>query len=859
MIYILLNVVVVLGFAYLTNYVDKKLTIDSAKDTNALAIPAIIVLAESIIFLFVVTFKSIWVSSIVGILMKIVFLLDGFFFVSISFELLGLATNIKNFFIRLIRYALYVFVAYVVFFKFTSITVEDGKGIMIGAEYIFSGEAREFFPWTWVTVYTSVIRFAVPLFCYLFMALIHENNKISQLQRFQDLIIGEALLLLWAMLLSINFISDVNSDFSYLFLYSYLFMFLLIISGLTKTSVPSGKGVGFGILRILLAYIIPAFIVAAFVLYIQANNESFSVLQIFQYVIAGSVGIFISMNVYGLFSSSRIYTADYSTVLEIDFAQIDYGTDMDSVTKKVFELLRRNAECSSMCVYIDNGHGQLDTAYSSNGTDFSIANNNPIFDVLLNINKSVVIYNEVDKQHDLSIVEDELFKFFADTKSDVVFLLNEGHNLLGVITLGIKLNGDHYKEYDYNVFTRLYSYFFTFGYFMRNIANKDVIGVVNREIRMSSQIITSIQENMDQIHNPKADVGYLMVPAHNIGGEFIDLIRLTDTRHLIVIGDLSGRGIAASMNMVILKSIIRTYLAETHDFRELVVKINTFVRDSLKKGTVFAGLFALIDFETDTMYYINCGIPALMVYTQVYNNVIEIQGSGHVLGFVKDISPYISVKTTKLNRGDIILACTDGLVQSHSLRGEQFGKERIQQAVLDNSTYPAQRMAQFTFDSLTKFMSKEMEDDVSIFVMKYESSREFINENEEKTQTEESSVESERIISESESKTEENSEILQNESQIETEEKIISEENQDENSVLDFAALAALGGLSEEDANDFANDVQENSLIQEEITEEKSEESETIQDDSESKEDEFTLSAEDSAELDDLLNSLDDL
>ena len=66
------------------------------------------------------------------------------------------------------------------------------------------------------------------------------------------------------------------------------------------------------------------------------------------------------------------------------------------------------------------------------------------------------------------------------------------------------------------------------------------------------------------------------------------------------------------------------------------------------------------------------------------------------------------------------MACTDGLIQSHSLRGEQFGKERVQQAVLDNSTYPAQRMAQFTFDGLVKFMSKEMEDDVSILVIKYE-------------------------------------------------------------------------------------------------------------------------------------------
>ena len=146
---------------------------------------------------------------------------------------------------------------------------------------------------------------------------------------------------------------------------------------------------------------------------------------------------------------------------------------------------------------------------------------------------------------------------------------------------------------------------------MRNISNKEIIGTVNRELRMSSQIITSIQDNIDILDNPKIDAGCIMVPAHNIGGEFVDMIRLTDSRHMFVIGDLSGKGIAASMSMVILKQIIRAYLADTHDFKQLVVKVNRFIRDNLQKGTIFSGMFAIMNFENDTLYYINCGIPAI--------------------------------------------------------------------------------------------------------------------------------------------------------------------------------------------------------------------------------------------------------
>ena len=268
------------------------------------------------------------------------------------------------------------------------------------------------------------------------------------------------------------------------------------------------------------------------------------------------------------------------------------------------------------------------------------------------------------------------------------------------------------------VFTKLYSYFFVFGYYMKNIGNESIVGTVNREIRMSEQIIESIQGNMDPIRNKRYDYGTMMVHAHNIGGEFIDLIKLSEDRHIFVMGDLSGKGIAASMSMVIVKSVIRTYLQETKDFKLLVEKVNQFIRFNLPRGTFFEGVFALIDFKEDTVYYINCAIPAFFLYNRAYNNIMEIQGEGHVLGFVKDISPYIKVKKVKLNPGDILFACTDGALDSKSLRGEPFGKDRLQKSIIENTMLSAQNMITTSYDTLLGFLSKELDDDVSIFTLK---------------------------------------------------------------------------------------------------------------------------------------------
>ncbi len=753
MVFILLNCILFFCFIYLTYYIDRKSSF-IGNNASSLLVPLLFACVEVFMYILVMIFKDKWIDSFVVQFVKIILCVDGIFFVSFSYGLVGASTRIHKFFPKLLQWLLYALAVYIVFFKFKDVSVGEDLSINVGSERLFSGEVQKYFPWDWVYLFNALFKFIMPGTAFLFL-MVFQERKGGAILKYQCLVVAEGILLMWILIYFFQFLGTVNSSFVSLYMYAYVAMYVLVVIGLGKTSVPSPKAYIATLFRNLFSYVLPAIAIGLAVMYLQPEGSIYSFSFIAIFALASVLMLLFSFFMGDLLSNnSRLYTADYGPALEKQLATIDYSVEMDVITSKMYEIFRRHVESSSVNVYILNNKNMLETAYSSNGFSTTIPINTTMFETLLNVNRSVVCWSQIGNVHDLSTIEEQLSKFFEDTKSDAMFILNEGHNILGLITLGKKISGDHYKDYDYNIFLKLYSYFFVFGYYMRNISNKEIISVVNREIRMSSQIITSIQENIDHVKNPKIDTGYLMVPARNIGGEFIDMIRLTDTRHLFVVGDMSGKGIAASMNMVILKSIIRTYLAETHDFKELVIKINTFIRDSLNKGTIFAGLFALIDFETDTMYYINCGIPALMLYTQVYNNVIEIQGSGHILGFVKDISPYITVKTTKLNRGDIILACTDGLVQSHSLRGEQFGKERIQQCILDNSTYPAQRMTQFTFDNLIKFMSKEMEDDVSILVLKYETAREF-NEDDQKGAEAEAVVEEEAAVSEDAAEAEE--------------------------------------------------------------------------------------------------------
>lgn len=410
---------------------------------------------------------------------------------------------------------------------------------------------------------------------------------------------------------------------------------------------------------------------------------------------------------------------EYGPELEAGFEKIDYTAGGQEVIRAAVELLTQYVECASVDILVSDDKGKLATSYSTSGSKNEVLIEDKALDFMLNHNETIVLKTQAITSHVYAECKTELLKIFDIGHSDAMILIREGRRIVGLLLLGAKKRGSDYTDYDFGVLSKLYSNFFLVMYYLKNIANESVVLTVDRELEFSGQIISSIQDNIDRINNDKVDVDFITQSARKLGGDFIDFIRLSEQKYLYVMGDVSGKGLNASMSMVILKSVIRTFLNETGDFKQLVCKVNGFIKNNLPKGTFFAGVFALMDFSTNTMFYINCGVPIMLLYTAAYNNAIEIQGEGRVLGFVKNIDRFLKVKKIVLNPLDIILLTTDGLVDSTNLRGERFGKDRIQRMLMDNRTYPAGRIAKFLCDSLSDYVSRELEDDITVLVFKY--------------------------------------------------------------------------------------------------------------------------------------------
>lgn len=722
MIFVVINILVCAALVYASFHCDR-----SQKGSQTSGSLVNLLLLFAVIFFFMamtILLCSKNYHSFALLAGRITYLLTGWFSVLLCCYLLLFPDYRRGRAMGFFQLAFFALAVYIIFFApggFESVSLSENGALQIGSEVMLKkGPLSSVFPVSWLAFYNILYRGIVPAFVSVMVLVRAENagSKLRQQNMVQNVLgVAVSWALFWYLEKSAEVMPVVNNFMQAGFIPAIYFF----IHANTNDEISDGKMIFMSIVRFVIGFIVPVAICAGLYMLILPlhgiNMLLFEVAMYLAVVLVLAAGILFRSK----FKNSELFRKKkYSENFEKDITSIDFNLDSSEITGSVFKIFKKYAESSSMTILIDDGTGSMVTVYSSeSGSSFNIPVDQPMVDVLMNNHLQVIFREFAQKSNSVVQIKDRILEIMDKSNSDVMIMLNEGRQFIGLILLGKKISGNIYSEYDYEVFNKFYSNLFVVGYYVKNIMNEAVVGTVNREIRMSGQIITSIQENMDLIKSKKVDAGYLMTPARSIGGEFVDMIRLTDTRHIFVIGALSGKGIAASMGMVILKSIIRTFLTETTDFKTLVAKVNVFIRESLPRGTFFAGTFGLLDFATDTMYYINCGIPALFVYTRAYNNVIEIQGEGHILGFVKDVAPFLKVKKTKLSEGDIVMIVTDGILDTKSLRGDIFGKTRTQTALMENSMYPAEKMARFTYDALAEFTSKEMENDVTILVMKY--------------------------------------------------------------------------------------------------------------------------------------------
>jgi sigma-B regulation protein RsbU (phosphoserine phosphatase) len=238
----------------------------------------------------------------------------------------------------------------------------------------------------------------------------------------------------------------------------------------------------------------------------------------------------------------------------------------------------------------------------------------------------------------------------------------------------------------------------------------------NQSMIRQLQLAADVQRRMlpTKMPNlPPFDVAARYVPSYELGGDFYDFIDLDG--HLgIGVGDVVGKGIAASLLMASVRASLRAYAQDVYDLDDIIHRVNhALSRDTLDNefATLWYGVF---DPTTMRLTYCNAGHepPLLLRDGQLH----ELSAGGMLLGI--DQGQLYDKGLFDLKAGDLILLYSDGLPDALNDQEERFGRERVKALLPDIADKSANDALSYVLWQLRRFTGlRRSVDDTTLVVV----------------------------------------------------------------------------------------------------------------------------------------------
>jgi len=212
------------------------------------------------------------------------------------------------------------------------------------------------------------------------------------------------------------------------------------------------------------------------------------------------------------------------------------------------------------------------------------------------------------------------------------------------------------------------------------------------------------------------DYAGVCIQARQVGGDYYDFLDLGPERFGLVIGDISGKGIAAALLMANLQANLRSQCAIALDQPQRVLRaVNQLFCENTPDGAFATLFFAEYDDRACRLRFANCGhLCGLLLRSD--GSLERLDSTGTVLGIFKKWDCGIGER--RLSPGDTLALYTDGITESFDGRGEEFGEERLIEVLERNRELTSQALLGAIVEEVREFSPQEQNDDITLIVGK---------------------------------------------------------------------------------------------------------------------------------------------
>lgn len=350
----------------------------------------------------------------------------------------------------------------------------------------------------------------------------------------------------------------------------------------------------------------------------------------------------------------------------------------------------------------------VDTVRKASPVEVEFDLNDPFFQYLLDVSGVV----EIDKVNVRSTTLDSLKELGVRV---IVPLISQGE-LIGILNLGPRMSEQDYSSDDRRLLNTLSTQAAP-ALKVAQLARRQQAEARERE-RMEQELRVArvIQQTLLPKEIPQPEdwcLDAIWQPARAVSGDFYDFIEFDDGFLGIITGDVTDKGVPASLVMATTRTILRSVAARNVSPGEVLKRANDMLVPDIPRNMFVTCQYLLLDPFTGDIILSNAGHN--LPYKKTDGAIEELVARGMPLGLLPGME-YEEVKGN-LAPGETLLLYSDGLTEAHDPQGEMFEFNRVKQSMLelpvntDMIQYALRRLSEFTGPDW------EQEDDVTLVVI----------------------------------------------------------------------------------------------------------------------------------------------
>ena len=203
-----------------------------------------------------------------------------------------------------------------------------------------------------------------------------------------------------------------------------------------------------------------------------------------------------------------------------------------------------------------------------------------------------------------------------------------------------------------------------------------------------------------------------------VGGDYLDYFPLNDGRFIIMLGDVSGKGIGAALVMTSLHATCRALTKHVHSLERIAGILNDTLVETTGAGTFVTLMILLVDPVKQRLHYICAGHnPPLYIDASGKTTLIE-KGGGPPVGLFAHLT--YAREIVEVERGSVFLIYTDGISEAENVVSDQFGLERLSEVAQQHRSGSAVEVHAAIREAMSEFVGDQpASDDSTMIVLKF--------------------------------------------------------------------------------------------------------------------------------------------